>query len=111
MNVLPALIRVEQPVRVATYEIFRYIDWTHPSRLLLRHIVEHPSCTSRALIKACSFTGHKNAALAWHVERINDTLPLVGWQVDVLADRHFLVPISEAFHIKLVERCARRRVA
>lgn len=111
MNPLPALIQIDKPARVPTIAIGRHVDMTHPSRTLLRRLVdEHPShCTSDELIDICGYSGNQHAALAWHVMRVNDSLPLVGWKIDVAGDRHSLIPISEAWHLKLVERYERRR--
>lgn len=104
-----ALIQIDKPERVPTTGIMRHVSEAHPGRWLIGHLVlRHPSpALAGALIGGLS--GHRRAALAWHVMRVNDSLPLVGWKIDVAGDRHSLVPISEAWFEKLVERYERRR--
>lgn len=108
----PALIQIDKPERVATIAIMRHADKSHASCSLLGSlVVNHPTCVSDiALIRTCGLSGHQQAALAWHVMRVNDSLPLVGWKIHVDAwGDHSLIAISDSWFQKLVDRYERRR--
>lgn len=114
-----ALIQIDKPARVAIEDVPRLIRPGHPAARLLIYMCRKVPLAQRwfgreELIKAGGF-GDLDAvtrctAFEWWQMRINDSLPLAGWKIDVIGSRHFLIPISEAFHVKLVERYERRRL-
>jgi hypothetical protein len=52
-----------------------------------------------------------SANFEWHLLRINDTLPLTGWQIESneTDTLYWLEPINEGHHMRLVREFQRRR--